>query len=934
MASPEPSESVFDREDALAIAASIEHVAKAWLSVPERLERAIELSSRRKALLSEVLKGSKAASDQVKELIKSRFGELDQTWVQAFGLPRKDPAGSLALGCPVPYVSEAIKQGISNLDESIRGLSLLGAGASVPDLSILRRISEETDRLVCLAKEEPAYYFAGSLYNILHGTLEQVSDACSSLLERLIANLEGTASLLSELHHAVLAKTTLEAQRALAASSPETALLSARTLRELASSLPRARRITPVHRQGGRADTLRIVAVDDEQIWRDFAREAASIVGDRLEGAMQVSFEAASNATEARELLLANRQGRRASELTIAIVDMGLPSDPKELEHAGRDVGQRLLRDLRRYSANIPCVVLTTPSNTVEDMARACAQGVGPKEYVLKTQSHSSLADAVLRLAAAAQQHTVLWDADSPDRSFELDRVKVTLDPMHFRTFCALCDLSAETRSLFLSREQILDRADELFSHEFDYAGEALSAPDQARIIARDRFWQLDGSPGWPGYREIERWMVAWHHIKAKHPDSLERALRSFASEYATCWDSCGALLTRYRSTHPRPEWTVDGKPQTHRDIAEFSAWFDQVYGGIKPLAERYDDGRFHDHFNEIREAIHVACQRAHRFVEPRSIVLSGPLPTGGYRVEASISTPFDSEDPEYESEEELDSESELAQRGPSILVVEDDPVMRDRLRDILARDGFSVRVAASIEEADPDALLPMPEIISLDLAIPESITGQEQPSIEKGLTLLKRFKAKEPKLIVLCPTSSADIDAIRAILVDQGVSLEHIIPKRPMPGHPDWMARLLASLNAIRNQRTRSVYSETETVRPIVELIEGTDMRSGKIRARVNGRDFKLKAGNQGRLLLWFLSNPGAVYEPRKIIRDFHLSGENALKQVIKNLRKKIQQEWLGIQDLGRNDEAARVLVFCDGAYYLNASVGFYTTEHASERT
>ena len=104
----------------------------------------------------------------------------------------------------------------------------------------------------------------------------------------------------------------------------------------------------------------------------------------------------------------------------------------------------------------------------------------------------------------------------------------------------------------------------------------------------------------------------------------------------------------------------------------------------------------------------------------------------------------------------ERDNTSQLAVESPSILVVDDDRVLRERLARALRERGYDVRAAGSYEEALTIARAEPPEMAIVDLRIPGG----------SGLDVLRELKQldAETKVVVLTGYGSiaTAIEAVR----------------------------------------------------------------------------------------------------------------------------------------------------------------------------
>ncbi|HLP31466.1 MAG TPA: response regulator [Geothrix sp.] len=89
-----------------------------------------------------------------------------------------------------------------------------------------------------------------------------------------------------------------------------------------------------------------------------------------------------------------------------------------------------------------------------------------------------------------------------------------------------------------------------------------------------------------------------------------------------------------------------------------------------------------------------------------------------------------------------------MADPRPSLLLVDDDVIYRERLGKALAARGYDVRTAANAAEAMALAEADSPELAVLDLRMPG----------ESGLELLRRLRALDPTTRVLMLTGYGSI--------------------------------------------------------------------------------------------------------------------------------------------------------------------------------
>jgi two-component system response regulator RegA len=113
----------------------------------------------------------------------------------------------------------------------------------------------------------------------------------------------------------------------------------------------------------------------------------------------------------------------------------------------------------------------------------------------------------------------------------------------------------------------------------------------------------------------------------------------------------------------------------------------------------------------------------------------------------------------------------------PSILLVDDDEVLRERLAQAMRERGYEVRTAGSAEEALREAQRDSPEMAVLDLRMPGV----------NGLELLKELRKHDPSTRVLMLTGYGSIaTAVQAVR-------EGAVGYLPKPADAD---EILAALN------------------------------------------------------------------------------------------------------------------------------------------
>ncbi len=123
----------------------------------------------------------------------------------------------------------------------------------------------------------------------------------------------------------------------------------------------------------------------------------------------------------------------------------------------------------------------------------------------------------------------------------------------------------------------------------------------------------------------------------------------------------------------------------------------------------------------------------------------------------------------------------------PSILLVDDDEVLRERLAQAIRARGYEVRTAGSAEEAMREAAKDSPEMAVLDLRMPGV----------NGLDLLKELRKQDPATRVLMLTGYGSIaTAVQAVR-------EGAVGYLPKPADAD---EIIAALNGTETAKERGV--------------------------------------------------------------------------------------------------------------------------------
>ena len=206
---------------------------------------------------------------------------------------------------------------------------------------------------------------------------------------------------------------------------------------------------------------------------------------------------------------------------------------------------------------------------------------------------------------------------------------------------------------------------------------------------------------------------------------------------------------------------------------------------------------------------------------------------------------------------------------GPAVLIIDDEPQMRRLLETILKADGYRVSEAATGEEGLTDAAQRQPDVVVLDLGLPDM----------DGVEVLRRLRqwSHVPVLIL----SVRDTEEQKVAALDAGA--DDYVTK------PFASAELLARLRVMLRHASAAASAAASPVFHAGELVVDLAARS----VRLAGREVKLTATEYA-LLALFIKHAGRVLTHRQILRE--VWGPRAeehrqyLRVYVAHLRRKIE--------------------------------------------
>ena len=208
---------------------------------------------------------------------------------------------------------------------------------------------------------------------------------------------------------------------------------------------------------------------------------------------------------------------------------------------------------------------------------------------------------------------------------------------------------------------------------------------------------------------------------------------------------------------------------------------------------------------------------------------------------------------------------------SPIILVVDDEPTVREVIRRYLERDGFTVREAADGQTALTEIESGQPDLIILDLMLP----GVD------GLAITRQIRQKQTTPIIMLTAKGEPSDRIYGL--DLGADDYMAKPFSPQ----ELVSRIRAVLRRSTDEATRSAQQ------PAVEF-DGLRIDPATRLVTVRGQDMTLTAKEFD--LLWFLArHPRQVFTRSQLLDHvwgYEFDGDSStVTGNIRRLREKIER-------------------------------------------
>jgi DNA-binding response OmpR family regulator len=206
-------------------------------------------------------------------------------------------------------------------------------------------------------------------------------------------------------------------------------------------------------------------------------------------------------------------------------------------------------------------------------------------------------------------------------------------------------------------------------------------------------------------------------------------------------------------------------------------------------------------------------------------------------------------------------------ERSPRVLVVDDEPAIRDIVRRYLTAEGFEVAEAATGDEALDRAAELEADLVVLDVLMPGT----------DGLEVLRRLRATSDVYVILLTAKAEEVDK----LVGLAIGADDYLTKPFSPR--ELVARVRAVL---RRRRAAAAPHPTDGV----TSYDGLTIDTGRHEVRVDGALVELTA-LEFDLLAALAAAPGRVYSRHQLLERVwgwdHVGDERVVDVHVRNLRR-----------------------------------------------
>ena len=213
--------------------------------------------------------------------------------------------------------------------------------------------------------------------------------------------------------------------------------------------------------------------------------------------------------------------------------------------------------------------------------------------------------------------------------------------------------------------------------------------------------------------------------------------------------------------------------------------------------------------------------------------------------------------------------EKSLTEQAPTeILIVDDDPRLREVVRYALAREGFTVREAGDGRAALEEIARAEPDLVVLDVLMPEL----------DGIEVCRRIRATSQLPVVFLSSRGAELDRVL------GLEL----------GGDDYLAKPFSPRELV--SRIKAVLRRTHRADPPPEALEagGLRMDPGQHRVWAGSEEISLTA-TEFRLLKVLMQRPEWVFSREELMQQAyagnHFVSGRTLDSHMRRIRQKLRE-------------------------------------------
>ncbi|AYC32494.1 response regulator [Pseudomonas cavernae] len=213
---------------------------------------------------------------------------------------------------------------------------------------------------------------------------------------------------------------------------------------------------------------------------------------------------------------------------------------------------------------------------------------------------------------------------------------------------------------------------------------------------------------------------------------------------------------------------------------------------------------------------------------------------------------------------------------APRVLIVDDDPLIRELLQAYLAREGYEVQCAATAEQAEACLAASPVDLVMLDIRLP----GKD------GLTLTRELRVRSEVGIILITGRNDEVD--RIVGLECGADDYVIKPLNPR----ELVSRAKNLVRRVRHAQAQSAPAAKQQLRQFAGWTLDTDRR--RLIDRAGGET--LLTHGEYQLLCVFLRNAGHTLSRDQLMDQIRnrewLPNDRSIDVLVGRLRRKLHDD------------------------------------------